>query len=209
MFEGHYEEWRHRRIEKLVSLLGGRGAMPGMRVLELAAGHGHVSRMLAEMGAVVTATDGRREHVEFMRNNLEGIHVIHLDQRSGYHIGEFDVVIHWGALYHLSKDRWRHDLADAMSHAPMMCLETEVCDSDDPECIIEVEEHKGYDQSMDGLGVRPSAPAVESAISSIGAVWERHDDPKLNANIHRYDWKVEGTRSWAHGMRRFWICRRK
>jgi len=208
MFEGHYTEWRRKRVEKLVELLGGKDSIKDMRILELAAGHGHIANMLSEMGGIVTAAEGRMEHVDFMKRNLNGIEVVHIDQRECYNVGMFDIVLHWGILYHLSPSRWRQDISDAASHAPIMCLETEVCDSDDPNFILETQE-SGYDQSMDGVGVRPSAPAVEHVLSSLGLTWERHDDPALNTEQHNYDWKNAGTGSWAHGMRRFWICRRK
>lgn len=208
MFEGHYSEWRSRRIGRLVEMLGGPKWFEGKRVLELAAGHGHVSAALAHMGAIPTAADGRIEHVEAMRRTLDGVEVVHLDQRYPYRIGDFDLVLHWGVLYHMRADRWMQDLADAMAHAPLMCLETEVCDSDDPDHILDIEE-SGYDQSMDGIGVRPSAAAVERFLSEMGVDWIRHDDAALNADIHRYDWKVGGTGLYIVGLRRFWMCQKE
>ena len=206
-FDGHYNPWRERRLNKLVGLLGGSASLKGKRTLELAAGHGGVSAALADMGAIPTAADGRTEHVDHMRENLKGVHVIHLDQRYPYHVGDFDIVIHWGVLYHLPPSRWESDLADASAHAPIMFLETEVCDSDDPDHVLRVEE-AGYDQSMDGVGVRPSAAAVEMALRQLGMNFNRYDEEDIGTDLHKYDWKVEGTGRNIMGMRRFWMCRK-
>jgi hypothetical protein len=207
VFDGHYNLWRERRLSKLIGLLGGTAGLKGKRTLELAAGHGGVSAALASMGAIPTAADGRIEHVQHMEKHLSGVRILHVDQRNPYHVGDFDMVIHWGVLYHLRPSRWRFDLADASAHAPIMFLETEVCDSDDPNHVLEVEEN-GYDQSMDGVGVRPSADAVETTIRELGMSFKRYDDEDIGTDLHRYDWKVGGTGRYIVGMRRFWMCRK-
>lgn len=208
MFDGHYQNWRDRRVDKLIEIMGGSSWFAGKKVLELGAGHGHVSMKLAELGAVATAAEGRIEHVETMRQQLVGVNVVHLDQRMGYDIGTYDLVVHWGVLYHLPLWRWKEDIHDAARHAPVMCLETEVCDSDDPDFALEVLEPDSYDQSMEGMGVRPSAAAVERAVLSAGMIPERYDDENIGTDVHRYNWTVSGTNGWEHGMRRFWMCRR-
>lgn len=212
MFEGHYVEWRINRLKKLVDLLGGEKYIKGLKVLELAAGHGGISAELLKMGAIPTATDGRVEHVDYMKHHLHGVNILHVDQRYPYSLGKFDLVIHWGVLYHLHPDRWMHDLADAASHAPILCVETEVCDSENPECILRVEE-QGYDQSLEGVGTRPSAAAVEKVFRDIGLEFTRYDSKEINSFdsdiFHQYDWAVKNTNTFQHGLRRFWMCRHK
>jgi hypothetical protein len=117
----------------------------------------------------------------------------------------FDLVLHLGLLYHV--DNWQAALAGALSSTDELVLETEVCDSDDPAMIVKTIE-TGYDQSLSGVGTRPSAPCIEQVMASLGCRFDRVMDDRCNANIHRYDWPVTNSGTWEHGLRRFWFVSR-
>ena len=119
---------------------------------------------------------------------------------------KFDIVIHWGVLYHLND--WKSDLISTLKHSDLIFLESEVSDSDDVNFDLKIKEKDGYDQALDGIGSRPSANNVELFIKNLGFDIERFDDENLNSTFHQYNWKVTNTNTWRHGLRRFWIIKK-
>lgn len=197
-FEGHYIKWREARINKLVEIFG-INWFKGKEILELACGYGHNGRKLREMGAIVTQTEGDEEYAK-----VSGALV--LDQDKPWDLGKvFDMVIHWGVLYHL--DDWRRDLRTAIKHGKIIALESEVLNSDDPAA----EEKLGegwYDGALNATATKMSAAAVEKVITEEGATFERYDDSNLNVEYHRYNWQVgDFDGKWASALRRFWIIK--
>jgi hypothetical protein len=116
---------------------------------------------------------------------------------------KYDVIIHWGLLYHL-KEIEIH-LEKISQKCNVLLLETEVSDSDDPSFYILTNE-AGHDQAYNNKGIRPSPSYVESALTKNGFQFKLITDPILNADFHRYDWNIRNTKTWEHGLRRFWIC---
>jgi SAM-dependent methyltransferase len=206
MFDGHYDHWRHTRITKLISILGEEW-FRDKKVLELGCGYAHIGNVLHEYGADVTVCDGREEHIEVVKNSYPHLKSLVVDQTQPYFVGKFDLVIHWGVMYHLPSQYWKQDLSCAVKHGNLISLETEVSDSSDPSFFNEPHE-SGYDQSMHSTGFRPSPNMVEEEISSLGFVFDRYDDSDLNSGTHIYDWKIEETKSWKSGLRRFWMIRK-
>jgi hypothetical protein len=122
--------------------------------------------------------------------------------------GGFDLILHWGVLYHL--DDWRRDLKDALDRTSLLCLETEIWDSPDPTFEHKREESsKLYDQALNGIGTIMSASCIEGYLSSLGASVVRYQDADLNAGPMKYDWE-EGSipHGFSMGQRRFWMIRR-
>lgn len=106
-------------------------------------------------------------------------------------LDRLDLIVHWGVLYHL--DNWRKSVRDAVELADFVTLETEVCDSDDPEFELKFAE-RGYDQALDGTGSRPSPAMVEAFLRDTGSVFDRVIDDRCNSGFHRYDWPIANTR---------------
>jgi 2-polyprenyl-3-methyl-5-hydroxy-6-metoxy-1,4-benzoquinol methylase len=70
-------------------------------------GHGHVGLFFEEIGSDVLFLDARKEHIEVVQNKTKAKTII-IDQNKPWYLGKFDILIHWGVLYHL--DDWRSDL---------------------------------------------------------------------------------------------------
>lgn len=205
LFNGPYEGWRAKRLHKLVTILG-KEWFKGKRILELGAGHGHIGNALQSLGAEVTCTEGREDHIQHIRSLYPNLRVLHLDQDKPWNLNErFDLVIHWGVLYHL--DNWEEDLKSALNHAPMMALETEVADSSDPTFQIKVPE-EGFDQALNGVGSRPSTGFIESFLVKADTIYTRYDHAELNSGPHKYDWIPKNNDTWNIGQRRYWIINR-
>jgi len=207
VFDGHYVDWRETRIKKIISIFG-KEFFNGKTILELGAGHGHIGNYFKTLGAHVIMTDGKPEHVEKMKESFGNKDIFLLDQETQWNSNEkFDIVIHWGVLYHI--DNWKEDLQIAIRHGNMIFLESEVCDSDDPNIEIKVQEPNSYDQAFNAnnIGSRPSASMIEQIISKTGSTFIRYDDADINSGFHNYNWAVKNTNQAPNGQRRFWIIK--
>lgn len=203
MFDRHYINWRETRISKILDLYN-KDFFDQKNILELGCGLGDVGSRFIDFGANVTFAEGRPDHVEILKEKFSNNTVINLNQNEMWDLKKkFDIVIHWGVLYHL--DNWKEDLECALKHSDLIFLESEVSDSDDENFEIKVSEVDGYDQALDGIGSRPSANNIEKVITEKGFRFARHDDSNLNSSFHIYDWKVKNTNTWKNGLRRFWI----
>jgi len=205
-FAGHYHEWRRKRIRAIVRRYGADW-FDGARVLELGCGFGDIGAALTTLGADVTLAEGRPEHVSVIADRYPGLPADRLavyDAEGPWPFTDrFDLVVNMGLVYHV--DNWQRSIIGSLRSADRVVLETEVCDSDDPYLVVKTVE-EGPDQSLSGVGSRPSAAAVEHLLRTEGFRFERVADNRCNAAFHRYDWPVRNTGGWEHGLRRFWFC---
>lgn len=202
MFEGHFIPWRESRIDKLISILG-IDWFNGKKILELGCGFGHIGHELIKYGCDVSFAEGRNQFIEVIKKNNPESKVYLIDNDENWMLNHrFDLVLHWGLLYHLKN--WKQDLKNCLWHSPMICLETEVVDSDD-DIEIEVSE-TNYDGALNSIGVRTSVGNIEHYLTSIGCEYKRYDDADLNAAYMVYDWKAGAFKNqWKLGHRRFWM----
>lgn len=195
-----YEGWRKNRLAWLNHRYG-LDRLRGRKVLCLGDGVGHVSLALQSHGADVTHSDGRSEHCEEARRrgvlrsvvyNVEDPWPDVLDSR-------FDLVIHWGLLYHTVD---QNAALECMTHTDECCLESEVFDSRDP-LGRNVRGEAGPDQaaSAHSCGTHATAESIEHILYSRGCTYDRVLDPVLNGFGRNYTWRVGDNVS---NPRRFW-----
>lgn len=208
-FLGHYLEWIQSRITFLFSALN-EDDYKYRSVLEVGAGYGAIGRAFADKGAFVTSTDGQPDHVAEIRRRhgkvVQDAYELNLMERSGYPCSKFDLVLHLGVLYHLTNPSFAIQQITKVTGS-VLVLETEVEDTRSDS------EHKqqeiGYDQSMSGSAVRPSASRVERCLTECGFTFTRYDDARLNSGHHVYDWTEQPKgHSYIVGHRRLWIAKR-
>lgn len=172
-------------------------------LLEVGCGYADVGAMFYELGADVTSSDAREEHLKTAAQNYPHLKLLRIDADRDQIEGKYDVIVHWGLLYHLKEiDTHLETVARACD---VLLLETEVSDSDDPTFSISTKED-GDDQAFNSAGIRPSQAYVESVLKRNGFQVTLVKDPILNTSFHCYDWEIQNTKSWKHGLRRFWIC---
>jgi hypothetical protein len=199
-----YDAWRGTRLAKLHQILGDDFAKD-KTILELGCGNGHVGLTLQGEGANVTFAEGRQIHLDPLLEVSPHAKTILIDQDKPYDLKtRFDLVIHWGVLYHLHN--WQDDLRCALSHTHLMCLESQVADSSDPSYDYKISEPNHLDQALNYVGSRPSAAYIEAHLTSLGATFVRYDDSDLNClPYHIYDWTVTGN--LCFDRRRYWMVR--
>ena len=213
MFNGHYTEWNKNRINFIFSTLNKKD-YKNKRVLEVGCGYAKMGESFWEKGCKVHSIDAREKHISVCKeihSDKEGMSFEVINLEDEINLKEYDILLHVGVLYHLP------DIEKSIKDMNKLCkeiliLETEVCDSDNPDVCLHISEYNGYDQSISGRGSRPSADYVEKLLDENGFSYIRYDDAQLNSvemNSHFYDWKVENTNTWENGRRRFWICKKK
>ena len=204
-FEGHYDDWRERRIDKMVSLFG-REFFNNKSILEIGCGHGDIGLAFNEMGANVTLTDGREAHINEVKNKYPEVDSFVLNVNGNWDLDKkYDILIHFGVLYHLSN--WKENLKSSVKNADMIFLETAVSNSNDPNNEY-IRNERGYDQAIDNVGVWPSASNIEKELTALGCTFKRYDDKDLDSGQHSYSWEVDETKPLRiHKLwhRRFWV----
>lgn len=213
-FQGHYKSWRISRFNGIIKYLG-EDFFKNKTIIEVGAGHGDFGEMFHNIGAKVISTEGRKEHLNIIKEKYPHNNPILLNLEEKWPINlSSDIIIHVGVLYHLSNPE--KAIQDASKHCKYLILETEVSDSLDPDFIHYVNETSGLysDQAMSGKGVRPSPKYIEKLLSKYNFNFKRIEDKILNSNSHIYDWKVTGKKKWRFGcwrggLRKFWICEKR
>lgn len=110
-----------------------------------------------------------------------------------------------GILCHLAN--FENHLKAVCYSTKYLVLETAVCDSDDPNKSIPVQENKGvYDLSINGMGCRPSAAAIERVLQQNGMNFTRVDNARFNSGSIKYDWRSNNDNSTHLDKRRIWFC---
>lgn len=172
-------------------------------LLEIGCGHADIGHMFYELGANVTSSDVRGEHLENVKQKYPHIKTLQIDGDNDSIKDKYDIIVHWGLLYHL-REIEAH-LENVSQNCDVLLLETEVSDSDDKDFFISTNED-GYDQAFNAKGIRPSESYVEHVLEKNGFQFKLVKDPILNSGFHCYDWNISNSKTWRSGLRRFWIC---
>jgi 2-polyprenyl-3-methyl-5-hydroxy-6-metoxy-1,4-benzoquinol methylase len=211
LFHSSYDEWRVRRCAKILEIYGVE-YFRNRKILEVGGGHGDIGAFFAELGADVLCVDGRIRNLNFAKlkhRNVPNLRFELLNLERGIEtLGRFDLIIHFGLLYHL-KDIEGH-LGSCFNAADDLVLETVVCDSTSPDTIFFCDEDKKVDEeALEGAGNRPSPFYVERVIERSGFKFTRYLDADLNVgDWFLYDWPHKNDNSGRDGsdfwLRRFW-----
>jgi SAM-dependent methyltransferase len=203
-FRNHYEEWRSARVNAIRAHYTD-AFFANKTLLELGCGYGDIGAVFAGLGATVTCCDARDEHLQVLRERWPQITAVCADLNYQWPFGPFDIILNMGVIYHLEGSHL--SLQRSCRSATHLVVETEVCDSSWSDALVLVPE-KGYDQSIAGIGCRPSADRIEAIMANEGMRFERVRDGRCNGGMHVYDWPVTETFAVNHGQRRFWFAER-
>ena len=226
----YYRYWRAKRISKLESILPIGWLSPGKVTLELGCGFGAVSWFLYEKyGITPNIADAREEYISEAQRRygiIENKMMYHIfDQNTPWKIDQkFDLIIHWGVLYHL--DKWHEDLLNTWNHLKgggYLSLETQVVDNpENPEWEekkLENDTGFNWDHALrNQYATRFSASKLDRILSVDlkPRFYGYYPDGTLNVLFHRYDWK-DGEYMASHdgqtfkkdGIRRFYLVQKK
>jgi hypothetical protein len=202
MFAGHYDNWRLSRMSGIKKYIN-KEYFKSKTLLEIGCGYADNGNMFYELGAIVTSSDVRNEHLDIVKKKYPHITTLLIDGDNLNIPERYDIILHWGVLYHLNEIEIH--LQKISEKCDILFLETEVSDSDNASFSINTTE-KGYDQAFNKKGIRPSPSYIERILHKNGFQYKLIKDPILNSGIHIYDWDIRNSNTWRHGLRRFWIC---
>lgn len=209
MFDRHYVDWNFKRIKKIIDHFG-HNAFADKTVLDLGCGHSDIGGALARLGARVIAVDARAEHLHIAKRKYPHITTLcaDLDQKWPFEDQKFDYILNLGLICHLTN--YQRVLEQCCYSTQNLILESEICDSNNPQRIVQIDEHRSiYDWAFNGVGHKPSAAHIELMLKSLGMSFERLDTAELNSGPFKYDWTVENTNSRRIGHRRFWFVKKR
>ncbi len=202
MFSNHYRDWRNTRMNGIKKYMPDNYFV-SKKMLELGCGYADIGNMFHELGADVTSSDARSEHIDIVKTRYPHLKTLLIDADNDVINDKYDIIVHWGLLYHLKQiETHLHNISNKCD---ILLLETEVCDSDNNSFYLSTSEN-GYDQAFNKHGIRPSSSYVEKILEKNGFQHKLIKDPILNSGFHCYDWNITNTKKWNHGLRRFWIC---
>ena len=212
LFMSNYVEWRQKRLKAITDFYG-NSFFKGKTLLELGCGRAHIGKYFSDLGAIVTACDGRKEHINYVKTTHPEIKTTITDLDKEFPFKEnFDIVINMGLLYHL---------IDPLNLIKKTCLigtwliiETEVVDSTNPLEYLKIQdESKNYGQSMNGVGVRLSLAAIENTLKKNDFSFFRVDDDRCSTATYKYDWVPANTKKWTFSgkvhLRKIWFCKKE
>lgn len=202
MFSNHYIDWRISRMNAVKKYISS-DYFKSKTLLEVGCGYADIGNMFYNLGAVVTSSDVRNEHLDVVKVKYPHIKTLLIDADNDNINNKYDIILHWGLLYHLNEIEIH--LGKISQKCDVLLLETEVSDSDDKEFYISTNEN-GYDQAFNNKGMRPSPCYIEKVLEKNGFQFKLIKDPILNSGFHCYDWDISNTKTWRSGLRRFWIC---
>ena len=182
-------------------------------VISIGEGGGDYARWLTDLSANVLATDGRADNVSDLSGQVFPSEVF--DANTSTLTKTYDLCWHIDTLYHLTK--FDDHLANVCNNVNFLILQCDVIDSDDAtECTTVSELSDRRDQSLAGVGTRPSPAYVEAILSANGMHFKRLSDPDFNLSgewVKRYDWTCQNTKKSGHNaedpndnIASFWIC---
>jgi hypothetical protein len=224
IFGGIFNEWRVKRVNKLVTLLG-VDWFKDKKVLELGCAFGNVGLYLESLGSEVTFSDGRQECLDIVKLKDKNAKTILLDQDTDWSLKEkFDLIIHFGISYHL--DNWQQDLLNTINHAQYIAYETAVNKFNNNIEFKIKKSNKGhaYNGPVNSLGSLPSVSMIETIFKDSQVNYIRYDDEDLNHECMIYtnqsskEFKQQDNSiiylnswsdTWAYNGRKYWILKKE
>ncbi len=206
MFDQKYQDWNQKRIKGILEFYGHK-FLYYKKILDLGCGHADISGVFYRLGADVTAVDARQEHLKVVSKKYNGIKVVKadLDIEWPFARSHFDIVLDLDLLCHLNN--YEEHIRKICSVTNHLILETAVCDSPDPYKVILFPENKSiYDSSVNGVGSRPTAAAIERILTECGMNFRRQDNNRYNCGSYVYDWTNQNNEECDINKRRLWFA---
>lgn len=206
MFQGHYNVWWKCRLDTLLRILV-EDFFQNKKVLDLGSGFGTFANMLHELGAQVTCSEGRLEHIQMIKQRYPHLTTRHEDYEVPFpnDYPFFDVILHFGVAYHLMNVE--EHLLSLKDKCHYLFLDCEVIDSHDENMEL-IKTEKDYDKSLHGKARYRTEQYYESLLKKMGFQYIKITDKSLNTTMHRYNWTPtnSGSHFSQYSHRRLWIC---
>jgi len=182
---GIYPEFVRTRTACMVRHFG-LLSFKGKKVLEVGCGYGYAGQLLEAMGAIVTSSDARPEHLAVLNKRFPKRKTLLIDCNKDEIPGEYDLIVAFGLLYHLENPA--HFIEQCGKAAKALCLCSIVVDSDKEICVPYKAE-TSFDQSMTNKSCFASPAWILKEIAKAGFKVEDISSSEANVQGNRFDWK--------------------
>lgn len=213
-----YAERRMRRISKILEIFGVEW-FKGKNILDIGGGVGDIGAFFACLGARVVSAEYRASNRNFASiryRNIPNFKTVFFDGEKDFtHLrkyagdtpdSKFDLVLCLGFLEVIADVNNVIRCSRELSN--IIILETQVCDSVDPEILLYADMPQGLDDYPIGnKGARPSPFYIENEFMKCGWMYERHFSADLNTSGFLYDWSHKNTGAFGKERKafaRFW-----
>jgi 2-polyprenyl-3-methyl-5-hydroxy-6-metoxy-1,4-benzoquinol methylase len=102
MFQGFYDNWRISRLNGVKKYIKPE-YFKCKTLLELGCGYADIGNMFYDLGAIVTSSDARKEHLDIVKQKYPHIKTLLIDGENANIPDNYDIILHWGLLYHLNE----------------------------------------------------------------------------------------------------------
>lgn len=195
-----YNDWVNKRIKAITDFYGAEW-FQNKKVLELGCAHGDIGIALQKLGADVTFSDVRQEHLDLIVQELKSASILRLDNNTDWkYEGKPDLILHLGLLYLV--ENWKEDILNCFNYTDNMVLETAVIPVGHvvPEWVYNSPLYTSFNCKLPKF----SDIDIEEYIISIGYKFKRMSNESLNSvgricdrlSIkHTYTWNNEDCKN--------------
>jgi SAM-dependent methyltransferase len=202
-----YTDWQLNRV-RFITTLYGPDFFKGKKVLEMGSFEGGITQMIYNLGGDITGVEGSDRNISLSRRRYPHLKFIQYDcdRTDEWAFDDhYDIIIHWGLLYHLKNEE--ASLDSCLKHTDTLLLETLLVDKTTSE-IFEIQEDTSLcDQALNGTGTRATVKYVENMLDKFTTHrYDRYDSQSLDSRYQPfYSLPVGNT---GEPRRKFWILKR-
>jgi SAM-dependent methyltransferase len=205
----HYQQLNFARAETVSSFLRDVKQSLGLRsALDLGCGLGYFSEMLSSCGFEVRAVDGREENIEEARRRYPNISFEQLNAEDVRlrELGEFDVVLCFGLLYHLENPLLTIRHLNAMT-SQVLLVESVVFPGEEPIMGL-VDESPYEDQGLNHFAFYPTEACLEKMLYRAGFAHVYELAPMPDHPAYRDGKETRKTRTMLAAAHKPLVCER-
>jgi len=223
-----YEDWTKKRIDAIKGIKGrfSKNWFSRKNVLEMGACHGDVGIEFLKLGANVTFSDVRMEHMQEIPSKI-GFEpdMICINNNQDYTLDKkYDVILHMSLLCHIVN--WKEDLKRVVDSADYVILETIVNPEENAiDLVLPSDNHYYADKDTGRAYV--TEQSIENHLKDLGCIFNKVyvEDTEYNwidrwtMVRHLYNWNYDTVKSIKYTeysgitlmthYRRMWIISRR
>lgn len=209
--ENNYECWRKKRINATLDYFG-KDFFKNKSLLEIGGNHGYVANYFSSIGSKCTVGDSYEIHNKIAKEKFPHLTVVNHDADSiewPYNNEKFDIIIHWGLLYHLENPNTH--LNEICKRCDTLVLETDVIDSTKSFYTNVNEDYQwnegAWGSAYNKIGSKPSIGLIENILKKNKF---KYDVPvnlnSVNFGSWVYDWPIKNDGNFKPGQRMIWFA---
>lgn len=176
-----FKDYKQVRLNRIYSIFG-LSWFKNKNILDLGCAHGDIGLDLHSLGANVTFSDVREEHLNSIKLKYPEAKTINLNQNTKYNLDQnYDLVLHLGLLHHL--ENWQQDLECITNFTNLMVLEVRVFPYELKEPFVytnkEFNHNNPYNGITNKLGIFDEKH-LQNHLTDLGCKYLQIDTPEMS-----------------------------